>query len=224
MKLKFIRKHTESGNAVSFIFEPDQPIEWVAGQYLTITMPDVPIGNNERTFTISSAPYEKNITITTRVTDSDFKQRMNRLEPGEVIEADQLGGDFVWVKDERPKVLVAGGIGITPFRSMLKQLHEENETFVATLIYNNRDDNIVFQAELDQIDKIHPEFGIHYIIGERLSGQVIADVAPRLMESLVYISGPEPMVDALEKQLIELGLPKDQLKQDWFPRYTEETY
>lgn len=224
MIITFKQKFTEAGNAVTFIFESKQPIGWEAGQYMTLTLPDVSPSNNERTFTISSAPYEKHLQITTRITDSVFKQRLNSLKPGEQIEADQFGGDFVWQERKEPIVFVAGGIGITPFHSMLLQRHHDNKPLNVTLLYSNRDEHIPFQAIFDKLAKQHPEFHIHYVIGERLDALKMQKLVPKLNNAFVYISGPEPMVDAFEAMLTGIGMSKDQLKQDWFPGYTDKNF
>ena len=224
MNIRLVRKFTEAGNVVSFIFKPEQAIEWEAGQYLTLTIPDMPPVNNERTFTISSAPYEKNIQITTRITESQFKQRLNKLEVGEVVEADQFGGDFVWEDRDEPMIFIAGGIGITPFHSMLKQREHENKQMPVILLYALRDAEIPFKAEFDRLAAAHPELHIHYLVGERLNTENIQKFIPQIKQSYVYLSGPEHMVDALEESLAELGVSKNHLKQDWFPGYTEKSY
>jgi ferredoxin-NADP reductase len=224
MKVIFKKKFAEGGNAVSFILEPEKPVNWEAGQYISYEIPGLPPSNDERTFTISSAPYEKHFQITTRITDSTFKQQLNNLKPGTELEADQVGGDFTWVDTNRPIIFVAGGIGVTPYHSILKQRAHDNKPLTATLLYANRDDNLVFKAELDKLAATHPEFGIHYVIGEQLNAQKMRKLAPQLNESLIYLSGPESMVDSFEEQLSALGIPKDQLKQDWFPGYTVKTY
>jgi ferredoxin-NADP reductase len=224
MNIRLIRKFTEAGNAVSFIFETDEPIAWEPGQYMTITIPDMPPVNNERTFTISAAPYEKHLQITTRITESKFKQRLDQLEVNEVIEADQFGGDFLWEDRRESLVFVAGGIGITPFHSMLKQRHHDNKPLNATLLYATRDQDIPFKAELDKLQLVHPELHIHYVVGEHLNAENMQSFVPKLKESYVYLSGPEPMVDAFEEMLTGIGMSKDQLKQDWFPGYTDKSY
>jgi ferredoxin-NADP reductase len=224
VKVIFKKKFTESGNAVSFILEPEKPVDWEAGQYTSYELPGLPPSNDERTFTISSAPYEGHFQITTRITDSAFKQRLNTLEPGTEIEADQVGGDFTWVDTDRPIIFVAGGIGVTPYHSILKQRVHDNKPLSVTLLYATRDDKIVFKAELDKLASTHPEFGLHYVTGERLNADKMKVLAPKLSQSLIYLSGPEPMVDEFEQQLTAFGIAKDQLKQDWFPGYTDKTY
>lgn len=224
MILTFQKKFTEAGNAVSFIFEPQQPVEWQAGQYMTLTLPDMPPVNNERTFTISSAPYEKHLQVTTRITESAFKQRLNQLQPGDEVEADQFGGDFVWQDRSEQMVFVAGGIGITPFHSILLERHHANKPLNVTLLYSNRDDSIPFKAVFDKLSKEHPEFHIHYVIGEQLDFSKMHELVPGIQDSYVYLSGPEPMVDALEEMLTKNGMNKKQLKQDWFPGYTQTNF
>ncbi|HET8670946.1 MAG TPA: FAD-dependent oxidoreductase [Candidatus Saccharimonadales bacterium] len=133
-------------------------------------------------------------------------------------------GDFVWDDSDKPLVFVAGGIGITPFRSMLKQRAHDNLPLNVTLVYGNRTNAIVFKDEFDNYAAQNPEFKVEYVTGEPLTAAKLAELVPNLCSSLVYVSGPEPMVEALGNQLKAAGLPEIQLKQDFFPNYTAENY
>ncbi|MGH7196469.1 MAG: FAD-dependent oxidoreductase [Candidatus Saccharimonadales bacterium] len=227
MKLIFLRKVPERGNAVSFFFKPPESFTWQAGQHLHYKLPhDNPDKKGiERWFTISSAPFTREIQITTRLTDSSFKRALNNLKEGDTIEADGPHGDFVWITDERPKIWIAGGIGITPFHSMLMQRDNDDLPLDVTVIYANRNTEITYETQLEDLALWHDEFKLRCLIGEKLTAENVEELAPELKNSLVYISGPEEMVKALAGELKErLDLLDEQIKLDEFPHYTATTY
>ncbi|HSW81439.1 MAG TPA: FAD-dependent oxidoreductase, partial [Candidatus Saccharimonas sp.] len=179
----------------------------------------------KRWFTNSAAPYEGIMQITTRVTNSTFKQALAALQPGDelqLIEAPE--GDFVWQDSDLPKVFVAGGIGITPFRSIIKQRAHDGLSLDATLIYGGRTADLPFKDEFEQWAANDAGLKIHYVIGEPLTAESLAKMVPDLNNSLVYVSGPEPMVLALGDALKKQGLPETQYKHDGFPHYDETNY
>ena len=225
--LRLKEKEHLADNIWAFRFTPGQPLSWTPGQFIRIEIPhDNPDKEGmKRWFTISSTPHDGFIQITTRVTDTTFKQALGALKVGEKAQLiEQPDGDFVWHESDKPLVFVAGGIGITPFYSMLKARGHSGQPVSATLIYSGRTNDLPFKAEFDEASKRHPEFKVHYVIGEVLTYDKLLELAPDLNSSEVYISGPEPMVEALGKQLEENGLTGDALHQDFFPHYTEASY
>jgi ferredoxin-NADP reductase len=228
MILKLIEKEHLVDNVWAFRFQPNEPLVWTAGQFVQVELPhDNPDGEGtQRWFTNSAAPYEGILQITTRVTDTTFKQALSKLEAGD--EALQLiaapDGDFVWEDTQRPLVFVAGGIGVTPFRSILKQRAHDDLPLNVTLVYGSRTADVPFKDELDQWAAKDSQFKITYVAGEPLTAEKLASLVPQLHESLVYLSGPEPMVEALGDALKTQGLPEAQLKQDFFPNYNEHNY
>jgi ferredoxin-NADP reductase/YHS domain-containing protein len=225
--LKLIEKENLVDNVWAFRFEPTTPLAWVAGQFIRVELPhDNPDAEGtKRWFTVSSAPYEGIIQITTRVTESTFKQALAALPVGDRLPLlEKPDGDFVWQDTGKPLVFVAGGIGITPFRSILKQRAHENLPLSVTLVYGNRTDDIVFKEEFDEYAQNNAAFKVQYVTGEPLTAEKLTELMPGLHLSLVYLSGPEPMVEALGDQLKAVGLPEAQLKQDFFPNYTEANY
>jgi ferredoxin-NADP reductase len=214
-------------NVWAFRFEPSEPLPRTAGQYIRVELPhDNPDDEGtKRWFTVSSAPYEDIMQITTRVTDSTFKQALAVLPVGgELHLIEKPEGDFVWEDSDKPLVFVAGGIGITPFRSILKQRAHDGLPLNVTLVYGNRTEDIVFKDELESYAAKDPRFLVHYVTGKPLTAQSLAELVPALNSSLVYVSGPEPMVDALSDELKAAGLPEDQVKQDSFPNYNATNY
>ncbi|HSX31528.1 MAG TPA: FAD-dependent oxidoreductase [Candidatus Saccharimonadales bacterium] len=226
MALKLIEKEHLVDNIWAFRFQPDEPFSWTAGQFIEVELshdnPDKE--GTKRWFTVSSAPYQDVVQITTRVTDSTFKQALSKLEVGDELQLlAKPDGDFTWQDSELPLVFIAGGIGVTPFYSILKQRVHDHQPLNTTLVYNSRTPDVPFKAEFDEWAAVDPSLKVQYMVG-RLDAESLSAAVPDLNKSLVYLSGPEPMAEAVGDQLKAHGLPEAQLKQDFFPNYTEQNY
>ncbi len=225
--LRLREKENLVDNVWAFRFEPRKPLAWTPGQFIRVELAhDNPDDEGtKRWFTISSAPYEGIVQITTRVTDSTFKQVLHALPlGGQLAMVEEPDGDFVWQDTDRPLVFIAGGIGVTPFRSILKQRAHDGLALAATLVYGNRTNAIVFKDEFDTYAARDDSFELKYVTGEPLNAVKLKELIPGLDSSLVYLSGPEPMVEALGNELKATGLAEGQLKQDFFPHYNETNY
>lgn len=221
--LKLIAAHNEAGNVKTFSFETGG-LNWTPGQHQTYTLPSAGTEEQENTrfFTIASAPSEQRIDISTRISDSSFKQTLNSLSVGDTIQVHGLEGDFTWDQDTKePITLIAAGIGVTPYRSMLLEREANNLPLNATLIYFNRNEEIPFLDIFQKIEQGHEEFTLINITGEHVNAERILELAPQIKTGTTYISGPEPMVDTIGEDLKKLGV---NLKQDWFPGYTSENF
>jgi ferredoxin-NADP reductase len=224
MKLSFINKEQEVPGVYSFYFEPQQELTWTPGQFLyyTLTHPEADDRGIKRWFTISTAPFEKQVRITTRINSdrsSSFKTALMNLKHGDEIEADEPEGDFVFGDPDKKYVFVAGGIGITPYRSILAQLDHDGHDFNVELLYANHDNDLVFEFELASLEQKHSNFHIHKFIGD---SKVTLETLKPYMEdpnTIIYVSGPEPMVEDFDKQLKDAGMPEDRVKGDYFPNY-----
>ena len=193
------------------------------GQYLHYTLPHPNPDDRgiERWFTISTAPFEKNLRITTHFAGnkgSSFKKALLNLGEGSELEADGLEGDFVLARGDVHHILIAGGIGITPYRSMLAQLNNDNKDTKIELLYANQDENLVFGDELAKIEANLKSFHVHPFIGKRL---VPNDFKKYIDEpnSIFYLSGPEPLVENYENVLQKMCVAKEHIKTDFFPGY-----
>lgn len=208
MKLRFVNKVQESDDVWSFFFEPAEPLDWIAGQSIRLELPRKSWGYEEQRFTIASAPREGHVRITTRLSDSEFKQTLSRLESGAFIDGHNIEGDFIWDSLDRPKLFLAAGIGITPFRSLLAE-HAAAKN--VKLLYQSKDKLPVFGKELaDRLGK-----GLR-VTSQRLSLDTIADFCPDWKERVVYISGPEQMVRDISRSLLGAGLSPKWLITDLF--------
>ena len=221
--LKLISSHDEAGNVKTFVFE-NSGLKWRAGQNQAYILPQAgkTEDENQRYFTLSSAPSEGTVNISTRVSQSFFKQSLNALKPGDEIRVFDLGGDFTW-EDEPSKqvVMVAGGIGITPFRSILLERDFLGKKINADLLYFNRNNEIPFLKKFKELENNHPEFKMKVMVGQPVTAEKIMELEPKIKEKILYISGPEPMVEKISDDLKKYGI---NAKQDRFPGYDEKNF
>src|SRR4051794_32393496 len=160
MQLTLTARHHEGEGCESFQFRTERPLTFEAGQYLRYTL-DHPEPDNRgvnRFFTIASAPSEGFVLLTTRLSTpgSSFKRALSRLEVGAIIEASGPYGRFTYTDRETPAVFVAGGIGITPFRSILMDLLSRPSDADITLLYANRTPEIPFRRLFDDLASKQP--------------------------------------------------------------------
>jgi glycine betaine catabolism B len=225
MNMRFILSQPVKGNVRSFIFEPVQPTDWQPGQYFHYVLPHEHADDRgtERWFTNAAAPSEGHVMISTRIDaerSSSFKQALLTLRPGDEIETDGPEGDFTITDETRNYIFVAGGIGITPFRSILAEADAQKQKLNVTLLYANRDHEIPFSEELDKFAHNNPNLRIEYIVQpDRINAEVLKQHIEAVENPLVYISGPEPMVKDFSQLLTDLGLPPEAVKLDDFPGY-----
>lgn len=224
MKLKLIERKPLFEDVESFVFEPNEPVEWQPGQYMHYVFPhhDEDNRGEERWFTISAPPFQKNITITTRFTEergSSFKKALRNLKVGDTIQADGPKGKFIIEDFDRKHILIAGGIGITPYHSMLVQFDHDGRMPDIELLWANRDENFVFGDELSALESKYPNFNIHKFIGDRRIEK--SDFQPYTddPDTIFYVSGPEPMVENYAETLKQMGLPEERVRTDFFPGY-----
>lgn len=210
-----------------FVFKSREKLRFAAGQYLEWTLPHARPDSrgNRRYFTLSSSPTEEDIRIGVKFypNGSSFKNKLITLAPSSRISAGALAGEFTLPRNKDKKlVFLAGGIGITPFRSMLKELMDKNERRDIVLFYSVRERKDLAYDEI--IEEAKTKLGVRpiYIYTDNaglLTGQAVAAQVPDLSERYFYISGTRGMVVACEKMLRDLGIPKSRIKKDFFPGY-----
>ncbi|HSR89520.1 MAG TPA: RnfABCDGE type electron transport complex subunit D [Candidatus Udaeobacter sp.] len=220
-----------------FLFKQDKKMVFKPGQYMEWTLghEDQDSRGMRRYFTIASSPAEEYLRMGVKFypNASSFKKSILHLEPGDKIIASQLAGDFVLPSNKDKKlVFIAGGIGITPFRSMVKDLLDRKEKRDIILIYSNyRPVDIVYRDVLDQAER---ELGIKTIYTvtdlascpddwpcERgfIDEQKIMRLIPDYKERTFYLSGSHSMVVAFDENLRKIGIKKMQIKKDFFPGF-----
>jgi len=226
MKVKLMEKIKETENTYSLVFEPENILSWKPGQFIFYKIPHKNPDNRgiERHFTISSAPFERNIRLTTKfdlANGSSFKKALLGLQVGENIEAYNLGGDFTVDSKGSGLVFIAGGIGITPFRSILVDLERKNNIKDIIMFYSCRDkQNIVFRKLWKELEHNNEGLKIYYIFEPQLiNKELISRNVSDLDNRKFYVSGPLKMVEAVKKTLVGLNISKEKIIKDYFPGY-----
>lgn len=219
-----------------FAFKADSLLEYNAGQYLEFTLPvDNPDSRgNRRYLTLASSPTEGEYRIAVKIPEnpSKFKRKLINLTSSDKILAGNLMGDFILTKNEENIVFIGGGIGITPFRSMIKFLLDNKIKKNITLFYSNKtEDEIVYREIFNEAKN---KLGIKVIYNltdlekipnnwqgykGRLSPEIIAKEVPDYKKSIFYLSGPHGMVLGFEDILRNMRIPYSQIKKDFFPGY-----
>ena len=233
-----LRKKTEVASGVyDFSFSTDEVMKFKPGQYLewTIASDKNDSRGNRRYFTIASSPTEKDISMGVKFypKPSSFKQKLFEMKVGDRIVASQRAGDFTLPKNSKKKlVFIAGGIGVTPFRSMIKYLTDKKEKRDIVMLYSNRTINDIAYKEI--FDEAKRLLGIKtiYTVTDSdpnisspdlrfgfIDAKMILREIPDYRERYFYISGPPGMVSMFENILVNIGVPKRRIITDFFPGF-----
>lgn len=227
MKLRLVKKQNKAKGTKSFFFDPNEKNIWKPGQYLYLTLGDI-----TKQFTIASSPTEKYIQVTTRIRkESEFKQNLDSLEIGEEVEARSPFGSFIFPIINSSQLtlncFLAGGIGITPFRSMIKYSIDKNFKKPIFLIYSNSDSDFVFKNELDKWQTENDFLKIYYHnSGE--SGHLNSDKIKEIfgtwnlkfeISSMMWVVGPSSFVNSMEDSLEQLDIKSDIIQSEKFIGY-----
>lgn len=236
LMLKLKERIKLTNDTYEFVFSKEQGFLYEPGQYLewTIETKKIDRRGNRRFFTIASSPTEKDLKIGIKVYDrpSSFKNTLMSLKLGDKALAGNLAGDFVLPKETKSLIFVAGGIGITPFRSMIKYLLDKNIKRQIVLYYSNKnEDEIVYKDIFDEAERklniktVYNLTDINNIGAQwrgykgRLNEEIIKKESPEYKNSIFYLSGPHAMVVGFEDTLLKMGVNSSQVKKDFFPGY-----
>lgn len=232
-----IRKLKVTPDTMDFVFAPERQFAYEPGQYMEWTLPHNPIDSRgqRRYFTLASSPTEQNLRIGVKFykPGSSFKQALLMTGEHTSVVAANLGGDFVLPRDRTRKiVLIAGGIGVTPYRSMIKYMLDKNEQRPLTLLYaTNTAEDIAYMDVFEEARR-RLEVKSVYILSKSdtalpdacfragyVTPELIKTEVPDYRDSLFYISGPHAMVVGVESALKTLGVHRTQIKTDFFSGY-----
>ncbi len=223
-------------NTADFVFALDQPIDYLPGQYMEFTLPHSKPDSrgSRRYFTLASSPTENNLRLGVKFypRGSTFKQALRNMGKTTPFAAAQLSGDFVLPNDSTRKLaFVAGGIGVTPFRSMIKYLSDTDDPRSVTLLYSERTAADLAYVDVFTAAQAKPGTKIVYTLTDAntavptgmqagfITAEIIQAEIPDYKDRLFYISGSHSMVSAMQSALGELGVSKHNIKIDFFPGY-----
>lgn len=233
--LPFLRKEQVAKDTYSFFFDRTMFGDFIPGHYIRITIPhkNQDERGNTRLFSLVTSPLNtKELAITTRVLQSSFKHALANLTPGTEVQFFGPMGRFLFDETEkRPCVFLAGGIGLTPFHSMLTYADEKNLqnniTFFASF---STPEEVAYKQEFEQIAQRHPNIKIIYTVTQSSSipwqgetGRISADMIKKyvfdVLQPLYYIVGPPKMVEAMEMIVKEMNVSIEQIKKEQFVGY-----
>jgi ferredoxin-NADP reductase len=223
-------------DTLSFRFKADRQLRFKPGQYLECTLPHEQADNrgHRRYFTIASAPTEPGLELGVKFypEPSSFKSTMAEMREDDQMFACQLAGDFTLPRDRDQKLaFIAGGIGITPFRSILKYLADTGERRPVVLIYCVKSaKDIVYK---DVIDEARRKLGIRVVyvvfdgklpprtesVAGVLTAETLRKLVPDYRDRQFYLSGPQGMVRTYEDLLSGAGVKLNRIKTDYFPGF-----
>ena len=234
-RLTLTKKEEIAQNTYEFTFVPEKTMPYLAGQYLEWTLPEgkkIDSKGNRRYFTIASSPTEKEVRLGVRMADapSSFKQTLLQLEVGDTVTAGQLAGDFTLPTNPTKKlVFIAGGIGVTPFRSMVQYILDTGKRDVVMFYSNKKAEEIAYH---DVLERARAQMGMKTIYAltndtrsfegsynGMINAEIIKKEVPDYKERTFYISGPRGMVLAFETALKDLGISHRRIKTDYFPGF-----
>ncbi|GIW61322.1 MAG: hypothetical protein KatS3mg089_0174 [Patescibacteria group bacterium] len=237
--LPFWKKEQVADQTYSFYFLRTEKIDFKPGQYIKMTLDlteEDPRGNS-RFFSLCSSPLEEElIMITTKIADvpSPFKKKLLSLTPNESVKFFGPAGVFVLPEQSaRPVILLAGGIGITPFHSMILYASVKKCNFFITLIASfSTVEEAVFYQELQDAAALQDNLKVIYTISHpersqqkwdgakgRISEEMIRKYVAHPKEALFYICGPMKMVDSMLELIKGMGVPQGQIKKENFTGY-----
>lgn len=234
-KMTLLRVEKMAEGCYDFVFHTDRKLPFRPGQYLdwTLHVPSPDDRGNRRPFTIASAPTEREVRLGVKFypKPSAYKRALAAMRPGDVIYGSQIAGTFTLPRNPDEKLaFIAGGIGVTPFRSMVQELINRGEERSIVMLYgNNRLDEVAYSHVFDRAAE---DLGVRtvYAVAEDdvadagfhsgfIDEDLILREIPDFRERTFYISGPRTMVVRFEAALKQLGVSRSRIKVDFFPGF-----
>jgi ferredoxin-NADP reductase len=235
---EYISKETVAEGTIAFHFKKPEGFVFKAGQTVDITLvnpPETDAEGNMRTFSIAAAPHEADIFIATRMRDTAFKRTLKNAEPGLTVDMEGPIGSFtLHQKETRPAIMLVGGIGITPFFSIIKDATERKLPHKIYLFYSNRrPEDTAFLVNLQNLASQNPNFMCIPTMtdmdkssepweGERgyITREMIERHAPDRTDALYYSAGPASMVAAMRNIVTgDMKMSEDDFKTEEFTGY-----
>ena len=213
-----------------FDFKPGQAIDVM----LTLSASPPEDQRTRHTFSIVSAPFQGDLVIATRMRDSAYKRALKAMTVGAQVTIDGPSGSLGLHNDlARAAILIAGGIGITPFMSMLRQAAKDQRQQRLVLLYSNRrPEDTAFLSELQQLEGQNPNFRLVATMtqmpasqlpwaGQKglVTAELVTSVVGGLSTPIFYVAGPPGMVDAMRQTLNRAGIDDDDIRSEEFYGY-----
>ena len=211
-----------------------EEVDFTPGQYFWVELVDAPYNDEKglrRHISVVTSPTERGVLgLATRLRDSAFKRSLVELPVGAPVDVEQPKGNFLLpTETDRPYVFIAGGIGITVFRSMLRYIADEGLPHRITLVYSNRDrESTPFLDELVELERQLPNLTLVLTMtddsgweGERrrIDAEMLREHLGDIAAYTYLVAGPPQMVESVVEALKSAGIPEDQIRPDRFTGY-----
>lgn len=234
MRARVKEKREVARGTLFFEFDVGDQVDFTPGQYFWVEVLNPPFQDERgprRHISLAVSPTDHVFGLATRVRDTAFKQGLARLEVGDEIEVEEPKGDYVLPGDAgRRYVFVAGGIGITVFRSMLRYISEERLPYRITLIYSNRDRaSTAFLDELRELEQALPDFRLILTMtqdpgweGEqrKIDAQFFRDYLGENLNAYTFlVAGPPAMAEGVQKELEAAGVREENVIAERYSGY-----
>jgi len=234
---RLIERQMVAEGTMAFSFEKPAGFVFAPGQFvdLTLTEPsETDAAGNTRAFSIASAPQESTLMVATRLRDTAFKRDLQRMPLGSTVRMEGPFGKLVLHSDQtRPAVFLAGGIGITPFRSMVVQAALQQSPHPMVLFYSNRrPEDAPFLDELQALQDKNPHYRFVGTMTEPakssrpwtgetgyLNAALLSKYLAGMEKPIYYVVGPPGMVVALRSMLKEKGIDDSDIRIEKFAGY-----
>lgn len=231
------RREEVAEGTMAFHFAKPADFQFRAGQSLDLTLlnpPETDAEGNTRAFSIVSAPSDPDLIIATRMRDTAFKRVLRTATSGLEVKIEGPSGSFTLHKKvEKPAVFLAGGIGITPFLSIIRQATWDKAPHQIYLFYSNRrPEDTAFLASLTESGKQNKNFHLIATMTEMdksnrewkgetgfINKDLLTKYLPSLQGPIYYLAGPPAMVAAMRRMLIEAGVDEDDIRTEEFSGY-----
>lgn len=225
--LKLKEKIRLTPTIYDFIFETPEKLQFIPGQYFewTFEHKNTDSRGNRRYFTIASSPTEKDVRVGIKFEPekgSSYKREMLNMKMGDKIVISSLNGDLILPKNNPKVAFIAGGIGITPFRSIIKYLLDTNEKRDIVLLYSEKTkETMVYKEIFEEAERRNLIKVIYFETNSRghMEKDSFKKEIPDYNKRLFYISGSHKVVTAFEGILKDLNIPSSQIKTDYFPGF-----
>ena len=236
-KSKLIRREEVAEGTMAFHFEKPPGFAFKAGQSTDVTLIDpldTDAEGDTRTFSIASPPFENELVFTTRMRDTAFKRSLKDVALATEVKIGSAAGSFTLHKNPtKPAVFLAGGIGITPFLSMVRQACHDRLPHKLYLFYSNRrPEDAAFLDTLQTIGTTNPNFRLICTMTEMskskkewkgetalIDKEMVSRHLPILEGPIYYIAGPPPMVAAMRQTLVSARIEEDDIRAEEFAGY-----